>query len=316
MKHFPLSSADRKVNQENQNKLTTLSKDKENLQEKLKTEQAAEKEVDASCSQLSEKNFFLSKKSGQLRTNSMILSDERNSLKDSQSQLEASHATLSKEAEQLRDSKTQLQSTFDALKKEKNLLQKQYDADLKQKNELHTSYESVTKERDILQNSFNNVSRSEKALQKSYLKLVQDLEQLQEKHNFSAIEKGKLETSHKDLADELLKLKGNYDTLKAQESVLYQNVSKTTSTTSGIECDAQIEEREKLQKTNDVLVEERDLVEEEYDRLNATIHSKQFSFKNAKCFFNLRNKTSRINGKAVKRSLRITVPHLSNDCFL
>lgn len=264
----------RKVDQERQNKLTTLSKDNKNLQEKLKTERESEKELDANCSQLSGKNMFLIKKRDQIHTNILILTKDRDDLKASQSLSEASHTALSKEAEQRRASKTQLLSTNSALKKENDLLQKQYDADLKRKTELHTNYESVTRERDILQNNFNNVSRSQNEHQKSYLKLIQDLEKLQERHNFSSIEKGKMETSHQALSDKLLEMKGIYDTLKVRESVLSQNLSKTMSPSSGIECNSQTEERERLQKTNDVLTEERNRLQGEYDRLNATINAK------------------------------------------
>ncbi|XP_074550618.1 uncharacterized protein LOC141808130 [Halichoeres trimaculatus] len=264
----------RKLDQDNQNTLTTLSKDKEDLQEKLKTEHTAERDIDTLCSQLTEKNRVLNIKISQLHTNYMILTEEQNTLKTAQSLLETSHAALSKEAEQLKASKIQLQTVNSALTKEKDLIQEQYNADLKQKNELHASYESVARERDILQNSFNNVSRSKNELRKSYLKLFQDLEKTQQRHNFSSIVKGKMETSHQALADELLKLKGNYDTLTARESIMQQNFSKIMSPSSGIECSAETEALERLQKTNDALTEERDRLQGEYDKLNATIHGK------------------------------------------
>ncbi|XP_034543823.1 CD209 antigen-like [Notolabrus celidotus] len=279
----------RKVEQDHQNQLTAMSKDKEDLQGKLKTEQKEGADIEISCNKLTDSISAFFRKRDQLQANTNSLRDETDSLRASESQLQASHTTLSKEVEQLKTSKEQLQNANNVLSKERDLLHKQYDADLKLKNELHASYESVTKERDNFQNIFNFGNRSEEELRKSYMEQVKKLERLQERHNFSTYESDKLASSHQDLTNEIIKLQDNYQILRVRENILYQNLSKTMPPSRGLECNIQTEEREKLQKINDDLTEERDQLQGGVEGLKATINGKTCqtgwrSFENS-CYF-------------------------------
>ncbi|CAJ1051878.1 CD209 antigen-like [Xyrichtys novacula] len=265
-----------KVQQDNQNKLTALNKNKEDLQERLNTEQKEGKDIATNCEQLMNTGSQLNRKRDMLYTNRYTLTEQLRDLRLSEGQLQASQDTLEKEKAQLKASTDQLQSVNNTLTKERDLQQQQYVADLQQKNDLYASYDSVTKERDNLQNKFNNASRSKDELQKKYMKLVKDLEKLQERHNFSSYEKEKLEGSQKNLVNEILQLKSKLDALTIREKALHQNFSTAMSPSREPACDLQSEEREKekVQKINDDLTDERDMLQGEVQRLNATINGK------------------------------------------
>ncbi|KAM7009852.1 uncharacterized protein LKV04_001778 [Tautogolabrus adspersus] len=263
-----------KVEQDQQSKLTTMSKDKEDLQDKLKTEQKQKRDLETVRNDLEKTSNYLSRRKDLQQTNNNLLTEEKKQLKDSQSQLQASHDGLNKEVEQLKASKDQLQTINNALSKDKDLLQLQFDVVLKRKNELHDSYDSVTKERDNLQDIFHNVSRSKSELQTSYMKLIKEVEHLQERHNFTFYEKDEAASGLRNLMNEILKLRVDYATLKIQEDILTLKFGKAMSNISEFGCINQTRERERLQKMNDDLTEERSLLQRGMDSLNATLDKK------------------------------------------
>ncbi|XP_060903012.1 CD209 antigen-like [Labrus mixtus] len=260
-----------KVEQDQQNKLTTMSKAKEDLQDQLKVEQRQKRDLETIRNDLEMTNNYFLRRKDQLQTNNNLLTEEKKQLQLSQSQLQASHDGLNKEVEQLKASIDQLQTTKNALFKDKDLLQMQFDLVLKRKNELHVSYDSVTKERDNLQDVFHNVSRTKGELRTSYMKLIEEVEHLQERHNFTAYEKDEAASSHQNLLDEVLKLKEECDTLKIQEDLLTQKFGKAMSNYTEFKCNNQTKERERLQKMNEELTEERSLLQIGVDSLNATL---------------------------------------------
>lgn len=265
----------RKVDQEQQNKLTAIGKEKEDLQETVKVERRERRDIETARKHSEESNSYYSSVVKQLQTNNNILTEETNKLKQIQSQLQESINAFNNEAEQLRASNDHLQSNNNALTKDKDSLQKQYDSVLKVKSKLHEGFNNVTNERDSLQTKFNNLSTSKSELQKGYSKLIKDVEHLVGMYNFSSHEKDKAVSSQKILLDEISKLESDYKNLVKQEETLNQKFRKTMSNYSVSECNNQTAERERLQKNYEDLSEERNRLQLDIERLNTTMHAKR-----------------------------------------
>ncbi|XP_041641764.1 C-type lectin domain family 4 member M-like isoform X1 [Cheilinus undulatus] len=280
-----------KAEQDRQNKRTAMSKEREDLQVRLKAEQTQKRSLEIIKSQLEDKNNQLSSKRFQLQNSVMTLTQETNKLKASQSQVQDSNAALSRETEQLKASNDQQQLINNALANEKDLLQKEYDIVLQRRNELQTNYDSVTKERNILQNKVNNVSRSRTELQSSYNNLVKDVEQLQERYNSTSMRKDKLVDSYEYLIGTKGILLNTTDRIKKSIAELGKTYGTYVKEQQDLEvrCRTEIQERQRMQVKNDNITAERDHLQGEVERLNATIEGKNCSngwrrFENS-CYF-------------------------------
>ncbi|XP_071361103.1 C-type lectin domain family 4 member M-like [Trachinotus anak] len=267
----------KKLVQDQQNNLTTMTTKMENLEENLKTVKKEKRDVETNRNQLQQNYEYLSKRKDQIQTNNNLLSEETNKLKLSQSQLQASNDALSKELEQLKASKNLLDTNNNALSKDRDLLRKQYDSVLKRKNELQTSFDSVTREKNNLQNKLNNVTRSKKQLQLSYNDLIKDVEHLQDKYNFSNSEKDKLSNSHQNLTIQKDTLQETYNTLKKATDELQVNYASLAQEKEELEssCKNVTTERDLLKSKIENLTVEKDVLQDEAERLNATIQNKK-----------------------------------------
>ncbi|KAF7663148.1 hypothetical protein LDENG_00216970 [Lucifuga dentata] len=267
----------RNTEEDHQNRYNAMTKEKDNLQDDLKTEQKKKNELQVIQNHFQDRYNVLNKAKDQLDTNIKILTKDRDDLQLRQSQLETSNTALVKEINQLKVSQSQMQANNDALTKAKDLLQTGYDLAIKQKNELQNSYNSVTKERDNLQNKFNNLTRYREEQQKSYNSLMKDVEQLESRYNSSTFDKEKLESSHSNVSKEK-------DILQASYNILVKASDKLQDSYTGlIDERDQIEiryknataEKEQLKMINDNLTAERDKLLKEIQRLNATIAAKK-----------------------------------------
>ncbi|XP_071373643.1 C-type lectin domain family 4 member M-like [Centroberyx affinis] len=263
----------RNVKRDQQNSYNAMTKEKDNIQENLKTTLKDKRELQGIQTRLQSNTDYLTRQRDQLRTNNNILTKERNDLKISESQLRTSNNALTKERDQLKNSQGQLQTNNDALTKAKDLLQTSYNSALKRTNELQTNYNSVTKDKDNLQNRYNNLTRSREQLQISYNSMIKEVEQLQISHNSSTSEKDKLQSSHSNLTKERDNLQASYnllkkgtDQLQASYAALIQQRDQLQITHHNATA-----ERDELKTRCDNLTAERDQLQKEVERLNATV---------------------------------------------
>nr|XP_020451795.1 CD209 antigen-like isoform X1 [Monopterus albus] len=263
----------RKVEQEHQNNLQAMNKEKEILQQNLETLQKEKNDLETTRSQLRQNYDYLSKKKDQIQTNNDLLTRETANLK---SQLQASKATFDSKIKQLQDSRDLLQTNNNALTTAKNLLQKQYDSVVKRRNELQASYDSVTKDRNNLQNKLNNVTRAKEHLQISYNTLIKDIEHLQDRFNFSSSEKDKLASSHHNLTIDRGILQAKYNLLVNATDELQVSYTSLLKEKQDLEsnCNNVTVVRDLLKVKNGNLSAERDQLQKEVERLNATITAK------------------------------------------
>ncbi|XP_076583544.1 uncharacterized protein LOC143318905 [Chaetodon auriga] len=265
------------VEQDHQNKLKVMGKDKESLQEDLRTARREKKNLETMRNDLQQRSDYLSRRNQQIQTNNNLLTEETNNLKVSQSQLQESNNALKQETEQLKVSHDQLQTNNDALSTAKDLLQKQYDLVVKRKNELQVNYDSVTRDRDNLQNKYNNVTRSKEQLQKNYNNLIKDVEHLQDRYNFSSSEKDKLASSHQNLTLAKDILQANYNVLTKATDELRASYASVVQEKNDLQnsCKNVTVERDLLKTKNDNLTAERDQLQVEIERLKAVIQDKK-----------------------------------------
>ncbi|XP_067440270.1 CD209 antigen-like isoform X1 [Thunnus thynnus] len=267
----------KKVEQDHQNKITDMNKEKDNVQENLRTVQKEKRNLEANRNQLQQSLNFLAKRKDQIQTNNNLLIEEKKKLKQDQSQLQTTNAALSKELEQQKASKVQLQTNNDALTKARDMFKQQHDTVLNSKNEIQGLYNSAIKERDNLQNKFNNATRSREQLQLSYNALIKNVEHLQDRYNFSSGEKDKLASRHQNLTMEKDTLQATYNLLVNATDVLQASYNSLIQEKKELEssCKNVTEERDLLKMKNNNLTAERDQLQREVERLNTTIQDKK-----------------------------------------
>lgn len=266
----------RSVEKSNEVKEVTMNKEKDNLQESLRSAQKQKRDFEVSHNQLQQRYDFLSKKRDQIQTNNKLLIEQANKNKADLSQLQASAAASNKELEQLKATKTTLETANNALTQNNKILQNSYDTTLNTKKDLEVRLTSVTKERDNLQNKFNNATRSKEQLQMNYNTLIQEIEHLQGRYNFSSSEKDKIESSHKNVTTQKDLLQVTYnllvnatEELRASYNSLIKEKKELEST-----CKNATEERDLARMKNDNLTAERDQLKADFDRLNIKIQGK------------------------------------------
>ncbi|XP_074550098.1 uncharacterized protein LOC141807788 [Halichoeres trimaculatus] len=254
-------------------KITGLKREKVDLQENLKAVHAKKTYLEYNRDQYMDINKYSTQEAENLQNSNNFLTEETNNLKASQSQLEASKATLSGETEQLKATQYQLQVNNKALTKDKELLQKQHDLVLKRKKELHASLDSVTKERDELKTKISNASRSKDELITSHQNLKKDIAQFRERWVSAAAEMDKIAVSHMNLTAEKALLLEATEVLKKSIAELekafgrYENEQQELKT----KCKIVEQEKEKFQQQNNNVTAEKDRLQEEIQRLNATV---------------------------------------------
>ncbi|KAK2919414.1 C-type lectin domain family 4 member M-like [Channa argus] len=259
------------------NNLTTINKDKENLQEKLETQQKENRQLEAKRDELEQSKTSLSKRILQLQTNNNLLTTEASQLKQKQSQLQSSKDALDNEIKTLKESRASLQYNLNASSRAQELLQKHVDEAVKTKKDFQVRYNSAIYERDNLQNKFNNVTRSKQQLQLSYNDLIKRVEHLQDRYNFTSSEKGKLENAHQNLTIAKDTLQSNYNVLVNATDELRGAYASLIHDKNDLEktCKNVTAERNLLRVKNDNLTTERDQLQVEIDRLHATIEDKR-----------------------------------------
>ncbi|XP_047435127.1 CD209 antigen-like isoform X2 [Mugil cephalus] len=264
------------VKQDDDHKLQAMIKEKETVQQNLKTLQEDKKAVEADRDRFKQSNDYFSKIKQQIQTNNNLLKEEVAQLKGTNSQLQTSNAALNKQIQQLNTTNSQLQTNINALTTQKTLLQNQYNALVKIRDELKASHSSVTKERDNLQNKFNNVTRSRERLQLSYNELIQKVEHWQDKLNFTTSEKDKIESSHRNLTIAKDTLQASYDIVKKAEDELQASYTALVKEKNDLESSFRnvTAERNMLKSKNNNLTTERDQLLEQITILNATLKAK------------------------------------------
>ncbi|XP_073334454.1 uncharacterized protein [Pagrus major] len=259
--------------QEHQNNLKAMHKEKDNLQEDLRTAQKLKRDLQVTNTNLQQNYDYLSTRYNRIDTNNNVLSREVTELKSSQSQLQASNTASTKEIETLKASNDQLQTDNRALTSTKDLIQKQYDIAVNRKNELQAHYVSVIKERDNLQNKYNNATRQRDQLQINYNAMTKAVEHLHDRYNHSTIEKDKIASSHQNLTVEKENLQARYDVLVKSLDELQASYTSMTQEKQEVEnsCQNVTVERDLLMKNNDNLTAERDELQIEIEKLKAKI---------------------------------------------
>ncbi|XP_078146108.1 uncharacterized protein LOC139928190 [Centroberyx gerrardi] len=266
----------RKVERDQENSYNAMTKEKDNIQENLKTTLKDKRELQGIQTRLQSNTDYLTRQRDQLRTNNDILTKERNDLKISESQLRTSNNALTKEKDQLKNSQGQLQTNNNALTKAKDLLQTSYNSVVKRTNELQTNYNSLTKDKDNLHNRYNNLTRSREQLQISYNSMIKEVEKLQISHNSSTSEKDKLQSSHNNLTKERDNLQASYNLLEKGTNQLQASYAALIQQRDQLQISYNntTAEKDKLKMRYDNLTAEREQLQREVERLNATMREK------------------------------------------
>ncbi|KAM8773182.1 uncharacterized protein AB9X84_014483 [Acanthopagrus schlegelii] len=265
-----------KAEQDHQNNLKSMSKEKENLQQDLRAVQKQTKDLTTTNAQLQRSNVYLSERYQLTETNYNLLNRQVSELKSSQTQLQASNTAATKEIEALKASNDQLQTNNNALTTAKDLIQKQHDKVVNSKNELQANYVSATKERDNLKNKYHNATRQRDQLQLNYNTLIKDVEHLQDRYNHSTNEKDKLASSHQNLTAEKESLQDRYDLLVKSLDELQASYRSLIQEKQDVEssCQNVTVERDLLVKNNNNLTAESEMLQLEIEQLKAKIREK------------------------------------------
>ncbi|XP_076004194.1 uncharacterized protein LOC142996952 [Genypterus blacodes] len=267
----------RNVAKDHLNSYKAMTKEKENLEDNLKTAQKEKKELQVIQSRLQDQNNALSRTKDQIQTNNNILTKEKDDLQLKQSQLQTSNTALTKEKDQLKSSSDLLQTNNAALTKAKELLQAGYDSAVKQKNDLQASSSSVTKERDNLINKVNNLTRIREEMQKGYNSMIKDVENLQRSYNASISAKDLVESSHSNLSKDREVLQASYNILVKATDKLKASYVALVDEKDTLEnrCANATAERDLLKVRISNLAAEQDKMQKEMQKLNATMQAKK-----------------------------------------
>ncbi|XP_072319567.1 uncharacterized protein [Eucyclogobius newberryi] len=267
----------RKVQQENLNKLQNVNAEKDSLQKSMSSLQKEKGNLEDKQRQLERSMERVIKRRDQIQNNYNTLAGEKEKIRASESKLKSSNEALTKELQQLNATTVKLQSDNTVLSTAKDLLQVQFTQAAKLKTTLEFNYKNLTMERNNLQNSFNNVTRFKDQLQLSFNSLIMAVETLEKKLHVSSIEKDQAETSHMDTTSAKNALQDMYNILVKATEQLNSSYNGLLREKQELEksCGLVRAERSLLLEKNGNLTEERDQLQLEVAKLNATISAKK-----------------------------------------
>ncbi|KAK7929118.1 hypothetical protein WMY93_005513 [Mugilogobius chulae] len=267
----------RKSQEENSNTLQNANAEKDRLQKSVLGLQSEKGKLEEKQRQ-AERNLEQSTKRRELiQNNYHQLMQDMDKVKDSENKLKASNVALTNDLKRANATVVKLQSDNTALSTAKDLLQVEFNQAVKLKTTLEANYKTVTTERNNLQNSFNNVTRYKDQLQLSYNNLMTNVETLEKKLHVAASDKDKAEISHMDATSAKNALQDMYDILVKATEQLNSSYNNLLTEKQELEksCGSARAERSTLLEKNANLTAERDQLQLEVTKLNATIAAKR-----------------------------------------
>uniref|UniRef100_A0A8C6SYP2 C-type lectin domain-containing protein n=1 Tax=Neogobius melanostomus TaxID=47308 RepID=A0A8C6SYP2_9GOBI len=267
----------RRVQEESTNKLQNVNADKDGLQKSLSSVQKEKSKIEQRQRELEQNVDRLSRRKEQVQNAYNTLAEEMNKARESESALKSSKAALTQELQQLNATTNKLQSDNAALLMARDLFEVELKQAVQLKTNLEKSYKTLTAEKNILQNSFNNVSRVKDQLHLSYSNLMMEIETLEKQLHITTNEKDQAQTGHIDAKTATDSLQVMYDLLVKGMEQMNSSYNELLREKQEQEksCGLTRAEKDSLMEMNGNLTAERDQLQLEITKLNATIAAKR-----------------------------------------
>lgn len=271
------SVSHRDKQQESTNKLNTIHTEKDNLQASLTSLQKEKGKLEERRRQLEQNVDQVTRRKNQIQSSYDTLAQEANKVKQSESTLKSSNAALTRQLQQVNATAAKLQNDNNILSTNKDLFKIELEQAVKLKTTLEENFKTLSNERNNLQNSFNNVSRVKDQLQLSYNNLMTQVETLEKRLHVTSTEKDKAEASHMNTTTAKDMLQDMYDILVKATEQMNSSYNNLLTEKQELEksCGLIRVERTSLMEKNGNLTSERDQLQLEITKLNATLAAKR-----------------------------------------